>query len=331
MGTPKKPNERRELYFQSVAERTDTLSFGKKLSGQMDAQNLPIILEKIRVLALPLVEWLDKPLLSFYDEHIEYLKYLRKKRAFSLFEIRYMGVFLQRSGKWIIRRTYSISPEIRYREVNSDQLAGIVLAQKKALLEMSPIIGEDFFEKMPRAALSETIRDMAVYVAVLEIIKKCSENIFKAIKEKEQRLGTMKGRVGLLNDLASMLDPLLARDNTVEVPGHYLYRETDHGTSWEAGRYLCKSALDDFWKEIERRHGDRKGHFEENYAKQCHSLADFLGNLKDIIREIDVVGRDSIKDAKSLLGYTGGRLPLNEEEISVLLKLIGEINKISKE
>ncbi len=136
MGTPKKFSVRKNLGSPTIAEKIRLLSAGKEMGQSLSLEKLPTILEETKTILLPLVEWLDKPLFSEEQFMSVSPKTFPKKRGMCLFEAYFMNIWLERSGLWFVRIRNS-TPEENYRELDSKQLAKLMIEKSDDFLRLS--------------------------------------------------------------------------------------------------------------------------------------------------------------------------------------------------
>lgn len=319
MGTPKKKQEsRRELISPAVAEKIRLLMTGKRMSQELKVDMFPNVLEGVKDILLPLVSWLDKliaPEVAFADCPVP--KVLEKRRGVRLFESGVMDIWLTRSGKWFLCFRGSDRPKRAHREVNSRQLAKIMLRKSDYFLRRS-LRNADILEEIP------FLKDIAFYnVMLVQFVSQCFESVKTLIKAREERLCIMKEWLNLLHEFGQSLDPLVSHDRTVLAKGYSIFGRTRHGESRCTADYLCPEALGPFWEVLENREPEDRGYREHVTEHDLESLEDLLERIGYIFDEIKKTKEDAT--ANSIFGFSSGRLPFTEEEVAVLKEIVDSV------
>jgi len=319
MGTPN--NISQELKVPTMAEKTQIIDIGREIGKGMKSSRFPEILEKMKMVLLPLVQWLDKPARDVWNIHAPH-----NKRAMLIFEVpdRYMGlpnVALERSGEWLIR-IYD-SNEWQVKNVSSNELAKLFLKREDSLLKLSlegyRDISKYFIEK------AEFMRNVTIYSGILIFVSKCFETIDQAIKERENRIRLMRERSVLFKDLVESLDPLLASGRTVGVPCYSIFSHSGHGASRSISDYFSRSAVEPFWKYLDSSSSGRIGYKEFVSSLTASSLPDLIQRIIWHVKEIWSAESNNMTEASSLFGRITQRLPFTGEETQILKEMVDSI------
>lgn len=320
MGSPKQENiGQKELKSPTVAEKIRLLEIGKETGQSLNLEGLSEVLEGVKRILLPLVPWLDKPLLlreRFRDCPVP-IAFL-KKRALHLFGASFLHIWFERSGKWLlwIRGT---GERGFFRNANSRQLAEIMVQRHDDFLK-NFLRGAGFLDEIP--CLKKIAFYNAIFVHVLSQFFKSVEDL---IKEREERLCVMREWLELLGDFGKSLDPLISQGKRAVLKNYGIWEETEHGTSNRAWSYFSPDALKPFWEVIEKRGGERSGYKEHIDEYSFKSLFEILQRMGWIVEDIEKAKSIGKADADSLWGYNTGRLPFTEEEMAVLKEFAGSI------
>jgi len=286
----------------------------------LDLKKLPDVLETAKGILYPLVSWLDKPIFpepKFLNYPVP--KEFRRKRGVRLFESGAINIWLQRSGMWFLRFYNSGSPQSIFREVDSEQLAEVLLLYSDVFLNQSlrgrKILGEISF-----------LKDVALYdVLVLRLLSQFFEAVKRLLKEREERLRLMSEWLNLLDDFNHSLDPLTGQGKEVSIKEYSIFGEDQHGYHRCTENYLCPEALEPSWEALKNRYSTSSEYKEFVSEHRITSLKDFLQWLGWIFEEIEHARSKGEMDAASLFGRSTGRLELAEDEIAVLKELVASI------
>lgn len=321
MGTPKKKYRRqRELVSPTIAERFQMLEIGKKTGQELNFEKLPDVLEGAKGILLPLVSWLDKPIFP-EAEFVNYPapKEFQRKRGVRLFESGVIDIWLERSGMWFLRFRGFDRPQAIFQEVDSRQLAEIMLQKSDDFLRRS-LKEVSILEEMP------FLKDVALYDTLfLRFLSQFFKTAKSLIEEREKRLRLMGEWLNLLDDFSQSLDPLISQGKTVSIKGYSIWEEHKRGTSRCTEDYLCPEALKPFWETLKSRHSVRSKYREFVTEHSFESLEELLRRLGWIFEEIKRARSRDETSADSLFGSNTGRLEFTEEEIAVLKKLVDSI------
>jgi len=319
MGAPKKKQKgRKGLMSPLVAEKIRLLRAGKEMGQELKVDTLPNVFEGVKDIIFPLVSWLDKPIapeVVYADCPVP--KALEKSRGVRLFESGVMDVWLTRSGKWFLCFRGSDRPKRAHREVNSQQLAKIMLQKSDYFLRRS-LRNSDILEEIP------FLTDIALYnVMLVEFVSQCFRSVKILVKVREKRLRIIKEWLNLLDEFSQSLDPLVSQDRTVVIEGYSIFGKTRHGESRCTGDYLCPEALNPFWEVLKDREMEDQKYRESVDEHILESLEDLLWRIGYIFGEIEGTKKDAT--AKSIFGYSSGRLPFIEKEMVILKELVDSV------
>jgi len=320
MGTPKKKYKAQKvLVSPAIAEKIRLLNAGKETGQKLGAEGLPNVLEGLRDILLPLVAWLDKPIFhdaAFVDCPTP--KAFEKRRGVRLFESGIVDIWLERSGKWFLRFRGSHRSETTYQEMDSQQLAEILLQKSDDFLKKS-LRNVGILEGIP------FLKDVASYnVMFLQFVSQCFKSVKTLIEEREKRLRIMKDWLGLLYEFNQSLDPLVGHGKEISMKGYSIFEDHSRGTSRCTADYFCPEALKPFWKVLKNRPIRSESEYRKFVTEfSFDSLGDLLQRLSWAFDEIEKTNEGA--DAKDLFGRTSGRFPFTEGEIAVLKKLVDSI------
>jgi hypothetical protein len=201
--------------------------------------------------------------------------------------------------------------------VNSQQLAEIMLQKSDDFLKRS-LRNASILEEIP------FLKAIALYNTMFSwFFSQFFEATKALIEEREKRLRIMGEWLNLLHEFSQSLDPLISQGKEILIRGYSIFRDHERGTSRCTEDYFCSEALEPFWEMLKNRHSVCSEYKEFVTEYSSKSLEDLLQRLGWIFDEIKGAGKDA--DANSLFGRSTGRLPLTEEEIAVLKKLVNSI------
>ncbi len=321
MGTPS--NTSQELKVPTIAEKTQVIDAGRKIGSRMRLKGFCEILENMKTILLPFVQWLDKPVNGIWDAPIAFFN----MRGMLIFEVpnthlELPSVALERSGEWFIKTRNSDGGWV-FHNASSERLAELFLKEEESLIKLSlegyRDISRYFIEK------AGFMRKIAAYNGILFFVSKCFETVDQAIKEREIRIRIMKERLALLKDLSGSLDPLLASGRIVEVPRYSIFSHDSHGERRSISDYFSLDAVEPFWKYLDSRPSGRNGYKAFVNSAAFRSVPDLIQRMIWEVKEIWSAESNQKTDASSLFGYSSGRLPFTDEEVQVIKKLVDSI------
>jgi len=322
MGTPK-DTDRRELTTPTIAEKIKALALGRQIGQEFKlVDSLTQVLEEVREIILPLVQWLDKPLTEIWRPALV-SAHFQKKRAMTVCS-RFFIIALGRQGKWI----FSFPPSDKnlgqmVKEGDSARLAEAISEKLDGIWRK--ILGyqaEKEFDRMlakPQTTESPDLHfvvDLFRYNALLTLLSNMSETIDEALVEREKRLCLMRERLAFLGDFSASLDPLLAKGSTLEFPAYFIWDEyvdeDGHGhTSRSTSDYLCPEALAPYKEILKSR--QLSSYKERASGYSFESLKWVCDRIDYLLSEVEAE-----RSARDLFGTNHGRLPLIPKEIQVL-------------
>ena len=319
MGMPKRKHEvQKRLMSPAIAEKIRLLNVGKETGQKLGAEALPDVLKGLRDILLPLIPWLDKPIFpeaAFVDCHTP--KIFERRRGVRLFESNIIDIWLERSGKWFLRFRGSHRPEIPYQETDSQQLAEILLQKSDDFLKWS-LSDVGILESIP------FLKNVALYdVMFLRLVSQCFKSVKSLIEEREKRLSVMMEWMNLLGEFNQSLDPLTINREGVSIKSYSIFKDNPGGFRRYTADYFYQEALKPFWEVLKDQSRPESQYREFVTEFNFDSLGDLLLRFGWTFDEIKKTDKDA--DAKYLFGRTSGRLPLTEEEIDALKKLIDSI------
>ncbi|MBI4122034.1 MAG: hypothetical protein HY461_01755 [Parcubacteria group bacterium] len=301
MGTPKQLNK------FSVREMCDALLLAKETA--MDFRSLDArvkALERLRVLLLPMVEWLDKPIKECFPNPREKTSNASTKRALPFFRgfRTFPPVALARKGDWVtLNYGFCTSDEepVRAESVSSAWLASAISRSRHAILEAIP-----WGHKKESLVAMESVGmgDIVEHCAFLKYLALGMDKFDEVLKEREERLCTMRHNFSLLKSFVSGIDPFEYGAPKSSLPGYALFNRHPRGVSRSSGTYFISVPVE---REAEERNKKRaSGSDYEYYVYEdgCHRfdrLEYFLSCVRYSIEEIP-----------------RSRDPLSDEEIKVL-------------
>lgn len=319
MGSPRKESfGQKELKSPSVAEKIRLLEIGKETGRSLNLERLSEVLEEVKGILLPLVPWLDKPLLlgrQFKGCSVPTL--FQKKRAIQLFEANFLYIWLERSGKWLLWIRGAGEGRF-FRDANSRQLAEIILQKSDGVLKEF-LRNQNFLKELV------FLKEIALYDAVfLRVLSQFFKAAMALVEEREKRFRIMRERLSLLDDFTQSLDPLISQGKTVVIKEYSIWRDHERGTVRYTGGYLSPEALGSFWEVIKSR-SELADYRESVDEYRPRSLEDFFWRVSYIFEEITKARSDGHADAKSLFGFSSGRLPFTEKELMIMEDIAGSL------
>lgn len=287
MGAPKK-----ELRPFAVGEMAAALQLIRESAKNFDQRNARIaVLERLRVLLQPMTEWLDVST----SDWLKVRQVRGPKRVLPLF-----GNFgslcqtgLTRNGSWVAM-TWG---EGRIDPTSSEEIVDAVSDARFYILNY------------PRASMQpiETMADMRPAIehgAFLKYLVFGLEGIGDILKEREERLRTMRSNLSFLQSFAKGADPL-AYGEAMPFPGYSVFRHTDHGYSRCSGTYLVQKPVEEAVRAKNK--ALEEGAHEYFVHDDCYqpaSLDDVLFHLRVLVdgtRERGICGREPFSDEEVVL------------------------------
>lgn len=324
MGTPEEQVFLNEINF---GERLRLLQKAADIGRRLGLKDLAELLEELKSVIWPLVQWLDKPV--WRGQLADFPTSAKFKKARGLFLLRRPGaiVWLQRSGQWLVwddfgpRETYH-----KYLEFDSAGLAQLILENPKMFFSRSYNREKVFLQEV------ECLREAAVYNdLVLRLLGECFERIDKELKNREARYATIRQRLAVLGDFARALDPLACQPNKVKLPYFSIDYYGGKGVHRVASNYFSAEALKPFWEAISQ--SSQSGHREKTDYKQCEScvpmdsLKRLLGCVCNDVEEVGTAKKHGKETPEDLLSFNSGRLPLIKKEREVLAQIADSIKQ----
>jgi hypothetical protein len=298
----RKEEEARILQALTVAEQIKALAVGEGIGRKLMLEEAALekVLEEARKIILPMVAYLDRPILSEKKPTSK----MKNIRGVRLYGGSSMCIWLERKGKWVVG-FYKEGHHFSYKEINSKDLAGVIFKKRHDFLDRS----EKVFPES-----EDALKKIAVYQAIfMNLFSAFFKSISEVIKEREERLNIIKKRTELLDSLAKSLDPLLSSGREITLMEYSIFRDHQRGTSRETGNYLCPKALDHFWRILEKRSAGKTDHREFKSEYHAKSIKDFLWRVSYLFEEI---AKGEGKEENSL--FSDGRLPFTSEEKEIL-------------
>lgn len=323
MGTPKRKTVDFEKVFESpeLGEKIRLLGIGKEIGKALNLEKLADVLEETKEILLPLVEGLNKPLLSevvFKNNILP--KIFQKKRGVCLFSSSFIDIWLERAGIWFLRvRARGCNEGRILQEADSRQLAEIMIQRRDDFLEDS-LRSAGFLDEIP------CLKNVAFYNAMfVHVLSRFFKSVQDLIKKREEKLRVMRGWLELLGDFGESLDPLFSQGKRAVLKEYEIWEVTDHGNHNCAWSYFSPGALKPFWEVIEKRERERSGYKEHASEVSFRTLKEFLERMRYLFEKIAGARYVGKTDADSLWGCNYGRLPFTEEEMAVLEKFTSSI------
>ncbi|MBU3901495.1 hypothetical protein KKF25_02520, partial [Patescibacteria group bacterium] len=247
-------------------------------------------------------------------------KGLQKARAMRLYSERFIAIWLERSGAWLVRLDRSGNDE-SYQRVDSQQLAEIMLQESGNFLKQSLHWRVDgLAEEIP------PVKDIASYNALIPcVLSHFFKNAQEMIEERESKLHAMRERLSLLGEFVQSLDPLISQGKTVEIKDYTIFSHYERGASSVTDSYFCPEALEPFWNEIKARRQGSSG-YEEHVSKyHFNSLGQFLQRMVWVSEEIQKERERRREPGEAAVNFRTGRLPLTEGEFKAIEEAVMSI------
>lgn len=294
MGAPKK-----ELRPFAVGEMAAALQLVRESAKNFDQRNARVaVLERLRVLLQPMTEWLDVST----SDWLQVRQVRGPKRVLPLFgnfgSLCQMG--LTRNGSWVAM-TWG---EGRIDPASSEGIVDAVSDARFYILNYPR-------ESMQPIEEMSDIRPAIEHCAFLTYLMFGLKGIDGALKEREERLRTMRSNLSFLQSFVEGVDPL-AYGEAMPFPGYSVFRHTDHGHSRCSGTYLVQKTVEETVqaknKALEK---DAHKYFVYDDGYQPASLEKLLFRLRVLVdgtRERGICGRGPFSDeeAELLRTYMNG-------------------------
>ncbi len=339
MGTPETKAKRKQNFQPvvrppSVAQKIDLLDFMRKAGSLLDTQNLTGVLDGVKMILSPMVQWLDKPLCELSGFSQGGAATARNRRAMLVYDGcgkgngRFLSFALERSGAWYVN-LFDVEEKRAIRKVGSFDLAKLMLARIDSLIEypMDELMASEGEEAF--GAGLGLARRVLCSTALVGALMECKKTVQKTFKEREERERILRAWFDLLSDYTQAADPLLARGIAISTPGCCIFHEASRSTN----TYLSAEALQVFWDVLAKR-TSKDGYHAQDESRSRRSLEEFVDFLTYLLGDIKkgrevVAGYDKKEWAQRLFGFSSGRLPLTSEEKALLGELIGGVVKIT--
>jgi hypothetical protein len=316
MGKPKRKAVIFERTYEApkLGERLRLLEIAKEAGKRMSLLDLSAILEEAKKILFPLVEMFSKPISAeshFINNPLP--ANFQNRRGVLLFDSGFMSIWLERTGKWLVRIRVPLSVEGRIiREFNSQQLASLVFERRDDFLKDS-LKGREFIEEIP------CFQRIAFYHAMfVHLLTEFFNSVKELIRKREEKLRVMRAWLELLGDFGKSLDPLVSQGKKAELPNNEIWETTDHGVHNYVSSYFCSSALQPFWQVIKKRERNISVYKEHSGKYSFESLFGILERMLWTVEDIRKARTDGRISAEKQIGYNSGRLPFTEGEMAIL-------------
>lgn len=287
MGAPKK-----ELRPFAVGEMAAALQLVRESAKNFDQRTARVVvLERLRVLLQPMTEWLDVST----SDWLKVRQVRGPKRVLPLFgnfgSLCQIG--LTRNGSWVAM-TWG---EGRIDPASSEEIVDAVSDARFYILNY------------PRASMQpiEAMADMQPAVehgAFLKYLVFGLKGIDDILKEREERLRTIRNNLSFLQSFAEGADPL-AHGKAMPFPGYSVFCHTDHGHSRCSGTYLVQKTVEETVR-AKNKALEESAHeyFVSDDSYQPRNLDDVLFRLRVLAngtRERGICGRGPFSDEEATL------------------------------
>ncbi|MDD5590015.1 MAG: hypothetical protein PHQ47_02480 [Candidatus Portnoybacteria bacterium] len=321
MGAPNKRfPERKELKRLNLAEKLRLFIFGKETANGLNIGRFSDVLEEVKKIILPLVFWLDKPFKEFIHAD-EPPQSLQNKRAMFLYDGFFLKVWLERSGKWILRIRKDNSKD-KFQIADSSQFAEILCKNAEELLKRSLAYKNGSKDEIP------FFIEIILYHSLFSyLLSQFAKEISKSLEEREEKLAIMRQRKNFLDEFIVCLDPLANGEKEIVLKEFAIQENLSGGRiHWHHQGYLCLGAVERLLKVGKSRHpGDG---YEIKTTTLCpDSLKNFLDWILNKASDIKEARRRDCVSPETLWGYNTGRLPFTEEELEILSAAVEQIKR----
>ncbi|MBU3901326.1 hypothetical protein KKF25_01640, partial [Patescibacteria group bacterium] len=258
MGTPRKTKFRQEAEAPTIGEKIRLFEIGKETGLSLSLERLPALLEEVKGLFLPLVQSFDKPLFPGGQAVVMDCpppKAFQKARAMRLYSGKFISLWLERSGSWLVELN-ELKNDERYQRIDSQQLSKIIRQECGYLLTQS--LGwkaEGLLAEIP-SVIKIALYHLLVSCFLSQIFEKAQE----ILEERENRLRVAREWISLLGEFVQSLDPLVSQNKRVKMKTYSIFSENEHGASRYSDSYLCPEALKPFWEAIKARKQENLGY-----------------------------------------------------------------------
>lgn len=321
MGTPKK-REVRQLESPTIAEKIRLLEIGKETGKKLNLKMLPNVLEEVRIIILPLVSQLDKPLFTAQsgDHGCPPPRIFQNMRAMKLFDSSFIDIWLERSGRWFVWvRNIEGGINYQYLKADSKGLAEIILQKSNDFIEKS-LRYRDLLNEV------DILKEIVLFnTLVIWLPSQFIEYVNILIEEREAKIRIMKKRTDLAEDFIKSLDPLISQDKEISLKAFSISSHHGSHMSRATGDYFCPEALSVFWEYIIKSHPWSSEYKRDDGKLHLDSLEKFIQRMIFIFEEIKRAKSAGRTDAKSIFSYNSGRLPLSEAELKVIKEAVESI------
>lgn len=327
MGTPKKKTDRgnRVIPPPKFADKVRAINLGVQVSAKGETCLTVEVLEKIQRILLPLVEWLDRPLVNIWAQPDRIPVAFRKKRAVVVYDASYFVIALSRDGRWF--STIFNSDDDQFGLVGSGNSTLLAKALDRQLDKIWRGLIRQYGNTTVETFLSECDRaDFLIklfrYNASLFILTKIVEATQMLLACREERIKTMKERLALLGDLATSLDPIQVGGGALLTVYSVWENRLSGGSSAYSSGYLGEQELEPILAQARASENeDPSRYFVFTDPNQIESLEDMCGDIFYIFSEM--------KGEPDPRHRSEGRRPLSEAEIEVLRSLYDKIFKVT--
>jgi hypothetical protein len=292
-----------------------------------DVKTICPVLEGLKAILLPIVQYMDKPLAEIgVFSGVETTPEFLSGRYMLFFEPdseipywsmapRRLSVALNRAGHWFAGPFKKTGRERAfYTGMTTLGLAGLLLQRIRerlpSMFELNKVVVKD---REPGRGVG-FLKDLCVYSGVVAFVSvSCRHTMLQVLKAKEDRLRLIRERLELGGRLAEAMDPLLSGRREAALAEYAIDEKTERGTRREASFYLSENALAPLWAILKKhypRNMEEGKYITRQYMLQFPSLDELVSRLHVIFNNI---------------GRGDGRLPLIPEEVEVLKALVASI------
>lgn len=322
-------------------EMVQVLGEAVRIGKAMNPDHLVDVLATIKSIVMPLVPWLGKDLdpLFWPPEKSSIPEETMKRSALIIYEGFGKGrisIALSRDGNWLVLHRQPDQDGVMCRmHPDSKEIANVVLDDIMFVLERTGNLN-----LVVNRVRLQFFEGLIVHDEIIKFVKEVFQTIAKLIDEREERLRNMRERLGLVKNMADMLDPIVSQGLELSIGTYAVWLKTARGTSRKTTDYLHPKAIEPFGKVLEE--ADPKGsrgYKIEPDQRIIRSINDLIGfathharNIISTPQSSPFLGPDSKKEdrimllARRVLDDNSSRIDFIKEEVDTLRTLVGQIS-----
>jgi len=310
MGTPKSVYRDREPGKVSAPEITRLFATAKNVAQWRTEEAREAALEQLRRWLTPMVSSLDKPLGELIYAHERGLP-ANKTRIMALTDLpartnkacAWLG--LNRSGDWVVAE---YAGKWKIVVLDGETLERMIWTwREKFLADDLRHLRRSYEEEVMNGA--PVLEGFTRHACFLGFVRAVIAGASKHLKQREERLQTMRGTLNVLEYLNTALDPL-SYSADLTLPGYSVFYTHPGHTSRSSSDYLVKGPVE---QEVSKSNADKRLNEDTRYVVETAEYK--ISSSHTLLSRV----ADILKDAKEQRSFgSNSRAAFGKEEVAVL-------------